>query len=117
MLDRLLQLEEELAHVESQLGDPQVTSDRDRFVEVSRRHSQLVEMIEVGSAWRTALEDAAAAREMAESSSGDEVIEAREMEAVSLSDAESLGEKFRYLLLPRDPNDGRNVIVEIRGAE
>ena len=80
MLDRLGELEEELAHVESQLGDPQVTSDRHRFVEVSRRHSQLLEMVEVGSAWRSALEDAAAAREMAESSNGDELSEVREME-------------------------------------
>ena len=69
VLDRLLQLEEELAHVESQLGDPEVTSNRERFVEVSRRHSQLAEMIEVGSAWRRALEDSLAAKEMAESSS------------------------------------------------
>ena len=75
MLDRLQGLEEELVHVESQLGDPQVTSDRDRFVEVSRRYSQLSEMVEVGSAWRSALEDAAAAREMAESSNGDELSE------------------------------------------
>ena len=74
-------------------------------------------MIEVGGAWRTALEDAAAAKEMAESSSGDEAVEAREMETAALEDAESLEEKFRYLLLPRDPNDDRNVIVEIRGAE
>ena len=83
MLDRLLGLEEELAHVESQLGDPQVTSDRNRFIEVSRRHSQLTEMIEVGSAWRTALEDAAAAREIGEASSGEEVVEAKEIETAA----------------------------------
>ena len=117
VLDRLLQLEEELAHVESQLGDPEVTSNRERFVEVSRRHSQLAEMIEVGSAWRRALEDSLAAKEMAESSSGDELSEAREMEAAAVLDAEKLEEEFRLLLLPRDPNDDRNVIVEIRGAE
>ena len=46
MLDRLQGLEEELVHIESQLGDPEVTSDRNRFVEVSRRHSQLSEMVE-----------------------------------------------------------------------
>ena len=117
MLHRLQELEEELAHVESQLGDPQVMSDRARFVEVSRRHSQLAEIVEVGSAWRSALDDAAAAREMAESSNGDELIEVREMESVAVSNAEILEEKFRVLLLPRDPNDDRNVIVEIRGAE
>ena len=117
VLDRLLELEEEMTHVESQLGDPQVTSDRDRFIEVSRRHSQLTEMIEVGSAWRTALEDAAVAREIGEASSGDEVVEAKEMEIAALAEAEALEDKFRFLLLPRDPNDDRNVIVEIRGAE
>ncbi len=117
VLDRLLGLEEEMTHVESQLGDPQVTSDRDRFIEVSRRHSQLTEMIEVGSAWRTALEDAAVAREIGEASSGDEVVEAKEMEIAALAEAEALEDKFRFLLLPRDPNDDRNVIVEIRGAE
>ena len=117
MLDRLQGLEEELVHIESQLGDPEVTSDRDRFVEVSRRHSQLSEMVEVGSAWRRALEDAAAAQEMAESSDGDELSEIREMESIATSNAAVLAEQFRVLLLPRDPNDGRNVIVEIRGAE
>ena len=117
VLDRLLGLEEEMTHVESQLGDPQVTSDRERFIEVSRRHSQLTEMIEVGSAWRTALEDAAVAREIGEASSGDEVVEAKEMEIAALAEAEALEDKFRFLLLPRDPNDDRNVIVEIRGAE
>ena len=55
VLDRLLGLEEEMTHVESQLGDPQVTSDRERFIEVSRRHSQLTEMIEVWSAWSLSL--------------------------------------------------------------
>lgn len=117
VLDRLLGLEEEMTHVESQLGDPKVTSDRDRFIEVSRRHSQLTEIIEVGSAWRTALEDAAVAREIGEASSGDEVVEAKEMEIAALAEAEALEDKFRFLLLPRDPNDDRNVIVEIRGAE
>jgi peptide chain release factor 1 len=117
VLDRLLGLEEEMTHVESQLGDPQVTSDRERFIEVSRRHSQLTEMIEVGSAWRTALEDAAVAREIGEASNGDDVVEAKEMEVAALAEAEALEDKFRFLLLPRDPNDDRNVIVEIRGAE
>ncbi len=117
MLDRLQELEEELAHVESQLGDPQVTSDRNRFIEVSRRHSQLSEMVEIGSAWRSALDDAATAREMAESSDGDELNEVRELELIAASNAELLEDQFRVLLLPRDPNDDRNVIVEIRGAE
>ena len=117
VLDRVRQLEEELAHVESQLGDPSVTADRDRFAEIGRRHSQLSEIVEVGRRYQTVLEDAETAREMAAESSGDEVAELREMENAATAAASDLEEQLRVLLLPRDPNDDRNVIVEIRGAE
>ncbi len=117
VLDRLRQLEEELAHVEAQLGDPSVTSDRERFADIGRRHSQLTEVIEVGHEWETALDDAAEARELAAEAEGDEAAEYRQMADEAAAAAADFEERFRVLLLPRDPNDDRNVIVEIRGAE
>lgn len=117
VLDRLRQLEEELAHVESQLGDPSVTSDRERFAEIGRRHSQLTEIVEVGRAWEAANDDAATARELAAETDGSDAQEFRELEAASAEASEQLEDRFRVLLLPRDPNDDKNVIVEIRGAE
>ena len=117
MLERLKQIEEELAHVESQLGDVAITSDRQRFIEAGRRHAQLSEMVKTGRDWRMAFEDAATARELLEEVSNDEATELRDMEAAALAQAEILEERFKLLLLPRDPNDAKNVIVEIRGAE
>ncbi len=117
MLSRLRQFEEELAHVESQLGDPEVTGDRERFAEIGRRHSQLSELVEVGRSWEAALGDVESARELAAETDGAEADELRELEAASAAAAAALEERFRILLLPRDPNDDRNVIVEIRGAE
>ena len=78
MLDRLRQLEEELAHVESQLGDPEVTSDRNRFADIGRRHRQLSEIVEVGREWESALDDAATARELASEADGSDADELRE---------------------------------------
>lgn len=117
MLERLKQIEEELAHVESQLGDVAITSDRQRFIEAGRRHAQLSEIVKTGRDWRMAFEDAATARELLEEVSNDEATELRDMEAAALAQAEILEERFKLLLLPRDPNDAKNVIVEIRGAE
>jgi peptide chain release factor 1 len=117
VLSRLRQFEEELAHVESQLGDPEVTGDRERFAEIGRRHSQLSELVEVGRSWEAALGDVESARELAAETDGAEADELRELEAASAAAAAALEERFRILLLPRDPNDDRNVIVEIRGAE
>jgi peptide chain release factor 1 len=117
VLDRLRHLEEELAHVESQLGDPTVTGDRERFAEIGRRHSQLTEIVRVGQRWEAAVDDVSTARELLAEAIGDEADELRELEAAGAETAAELLEEFRLLLLPPDPNAGRNVIVEIRGAE
>ncbi|MCP3936782.1 MAG: peptide chain release factor 1 [Actinomycetia bacterium] len=117
MLDRLVQLEDELTVVEAQLGDPGIVTDRIRFAEVGRRHSELSEIVEVGRRWRAAGEDAATAREMLAEASGDEKAELTEMAELSDSEVAGLEGQFRFLLLPKDPNAGKNVILEIRGAE
>jgi len=117
VLDRLRQLETELAHVEAQLGDPQVTGDRQRFAEIGRRHAELSEVVGVGRSWEAALADVATARELVEEADGADLADLRELEALSAASAEELEDRFRLLLLPKDPNADRNVIVEIRGAE
>ena len=117
MLDRLQQLRDDLSLVEAQLGDPELASDRTRFADAGRRHSQLSDMVAVGSAWEAAQTEADEAHELAGEAEGDERAEYRELEAEASSLAEELLEKFRLALLPKDPNEGRNIIVEIRGAE
>ena len=99
------------------LADPEVLSDQKQLRHQSRRHKELEELISVGRRLREAEDDVEVGRQMLSEASGEE----REMVRVELERAESeshvLEEELRLLLLPRDPNDGRNVIMEIRGAE
>ncbi|MDG2907129.1 MAG: peptide chain release factor 1 [Acidimicrobiales bacterium] len=117
MLERIEALEAELTETGGRLSDPVVLGDQHLLRSVGRRFKELEEVLAVGRPLRQAHDDLEAAREMAAEAEGDERDELRaeigDLEA-SIADLE---ERFRLLLLPRDPNDGRNVIVEIRGAE
>jgi peptide chain release factor 1 len=116
MLERLDSLEDELRNVEVQLGDPAVQADQKRLAELGRRFKQLEELVSVARRLRSHGEDLVVFREMlsgAESSERDELrAEIARLEQAQVEDEESL----RVLLLPRDPNDDRRVIIEIRGA-
>ena len=116
MLERIAGLENELRDVEIHLGDPAVQSDQRRLAELGRRHKQLSEIVAAGNRLRAAVDDRDEAGRMHSAADASERIELREMideldEAVTAATDE-----LRVLLLPPDPNEGRNVIVEIRGA-
>lgn len=117
MLEQIAALLVELAETEAHLADPDVISDTDRLQAAGRRYKELDAVLAVGRPLQQASDDLLAARELLDLSEGDD----REMfraEVVSLeAEIARLEEEFRALLLPADPNDGRNVIVEIRGAE
>ncbi|MBW8825305.1 MAG: peptide chain release factor 1 [Acidobacteria bacterium] len=117
MFDRLEALEEEFRALEARLSDPDVFSDNTAYVALTRRHKELEPIVAAVRAHRQASDDLAAAREMSEGATGDD----REVLRAEIAGAEAtiarLDEELKLLLLPKDPNDGRNVIVEIRGAE
>ena len=118
MLERLEGLEREYEAVLIQLSDPDVVGDQKRLREVSRRHRDLEPVVAAFREYRAAEEDLATAREMqADAEPGEE----RDMIRAEIEGAEArmaeLDERLKVLLLPKDPNDGKNVIVEIRGAE
>ncbi len=117
MLERLEGLEREYEAVLIQLSDPDVISDPKRLRDVSRRHRELEPVIEAYRELRGASEDLAVGREML-TDAGPEDREILRGE-IDRSEAQvgELDERLRNLLLPRDPNAGKNVIIEIRGAE
>ena len=110
-------LTDELRAVEGELAQPDVANDLVRLRDLSRRHKELTEVTTTWGELRTAREDLVTAREMLTESEGAE----RELWRDEVDDAESriaeLEERLETLLLPHDPNEGRNVIMEIRGAE
>jgi peptide chain release factor 1 len=117
VFERLGELAAEYENVAGQLSDPEVIRDPRRLRVVSKRHHELLPVVAAYRSYQAAEADLSAAREMLEEAQGDD----RELVAGEIETAEErlakLADELKVLLLPRDPNDGRNVIVEIRGAE
>ena len=117
MLERLAALEDEFRELEARMADPDIAADNRRFVELSRRYSALGEIVALGSRLRGRHDDVEVAKELLTEAEADERDELRGEIAAAEGDIARLEEELKVLLLPTDPNDGRNVIVEIRGAE
>jgi peptide chain release factor 1 len=117
VLDRLAALEQEYDDVLTRLADPEVIGDQKALLDASRRHKELEPVVLAYREYRHARDDLEAARGMLGDSSGDD----REFVRAQIEEAElaiaRLEQELRVLLLPKDPNEGKNVIVEIRGAE
>ncbi len=117
MIDRLDAVEDEFLTVEAELSDPAVLNDSSILRQKSKRYHELTPIVTLIRAQRAASADAAAARELLVDATPDDREMMRDELAASEADVDRLAEEIRLLLLPRDPNDGKAVIVEIRGAE
>src|ERR1700683_202131 len=100
-----------------ELGDPAVVSDRVKLEQASRRHKELDDLIGAAERLVMAESDVATARDMLSDVAPAERDLLRDELALSEKEVLRLESELRGLLVPRDPNDGRNVIIEIRGAE
>jgi peptide chain release factor 1 len=117
VLDRLVALTAEYHRVQEELAEPDVYSDQKRARDLARRNKQLEPIVAAANAYRSAIEDRDAAKDMMTGAEGDEREYYKEVLATADADIERLEEELKILLLPRDPNDDKNVILEIRGAE
>ena len=114
MLDKLKDLDLRYEDLESQLGDPRVYGDAEKLRQVNRDLKELLPVVETYRAYQAADSRRREAEELLhdpemKEMAQDELAEAKE-------ELEQLKEKLTILLLPRDPNDSRNVILEIRGG-
>jgi peptide chain release factor 1 len=117
MNGRLESIERDYTELEVSLGSPEVLGDQNRLREASRKYKQLTPLIQCIRDLRDAKGDAEAAKELMNETSGDERESFRAEAASAEARVEELEELLKVLLLPPDPNDGKNVIMEIRGAE
>ncbi len=117
MMDRLERIVDEYETLEHQLADPEVLADPDQLRTVSKRYNDLGPVVVKIRRFLERRGDGEAARQMMDGSSGDE----RQMLVDEIDDVAAellvLEDELRELMIPADPHDGRNVIVEIRGAE
>jgi len=117
MLDRLQALADRYEKLSELLCDPDVAGDSKKLREYSKEQSDLQEVYDAYQEYKTVSEQLADAKAMLGEKLDDEMRELVKMEVSELSDRkEALEERIRVLLMPKDPNDDKNVIVEIRGA-
>ncbi|MGH9137921.1 MAG: peptide chain release factor 1 [Acidimicrobiales bacterium] len=117
MDERLAALEQEFRQVEARLADPAVIADHVRYTETARRYRELEPIAAKAAERRGRHDDAGAAKALlADAAGADRDFAAAELEAAE-ADIERIERELQLLLLPKDPNADRNVIVEIRGAE
>ena len=102
----------EYTQVEQALADPGVHADQAKARTLGRRYAELGRIVTAYRSWRTAVEDAEAAVELA----AEDPAFAAEVEPLRQS-AEAAAERLRTVLVPRDPDDGRDVILQVKAGE
>ncbi|MFJ1513353.1 peptide chain release factor 1 [Cellulosimicrobium funkei] len=106
----------EHAEIEAQLADPAVHADAGRARTLGRRYAELNQVVGAYRAWREASDDAEAAAELAALGGDDGDAFAAELPGLRATEEEAR-ERLRRVLVPRDPDDGRDVILEIKAGE
>ncbi|MBJ8325505.1 peptide chain release factor 1 [Streptococcus pacificus] len=116
--DQLESVENRYEELGELLSDPDVVSNTKRFMELSKEEANLRETVATYKEYKDILQAISDAEEMIKDSGGDADIEEMAKEELKESKAqkEELEEKLKILLLPKDPNDDKNIILEIRGA-
>jgi peptide chain release factor 1 len=117
MRERLEEIERSYDELTRELSAPDVASDPARLRDLGKRHSELEEIVTVGRQWRKALDDADEARSLVRDEKDPETEAYFRQEAErAQQQATELERQLELLLMPRDPNDDKDVLVEIRAG-
>jgi len=117
MWTRLEDVAKRFREIEAEMADPATSSNPTRLQTLAREHASLQEKIDLLYRYRTASEQLQQARQVFDEADDDEMRELAQMELTELREQiQHLEDEAKRALLPRDPNDERNVIVEIRAG-
>lgn len=117
MLDKLKSIEERYEELNRLMATPEVASDHDKIREYAQEQAEIQDLVETFREYRTVDEELESTEEMLEDSLGEEMrtLVEEEIEALSVR-RDRLWEELRRLLIPKDPRDKKNVIMEIRAG-
>ena len=116
MLEKFQKVEEHFAEVEARLGDPSVVADVEKFTKLTREHAALLPIVKKLREYKKILAQIDEDKNLLETSDNDlKTLAAEELVELRKSKA-AFDAELPILLLPKDPNDDKNVVVEIRGG-
>ncbi len=118
LLDKLKSVELTFNELNRKLADPDIASDPQEYQKVAKARSSLEEVVNTYEDWKKATEDLLGAKQILKEASGDpELQEMASLEVKELEEKlEHLENLLKILLLPRDPNDDKNIMLEIRAG-
>ncbi len=116
-LNKLEAIEKRFEEISQKLSDPETLSDRSTYAKLAKEHSELSEIVGAFREYKKVLEEIKEHKEIIEEDEDEELVALAKEELKSLEKKlEELEEKLPVLLLPKDPNDEKNVILEIRAG-
>jgi peptide chain release factor 1 len=117
MLEKLAQIEKNYEEITEQISSPEIMSDMKVYAKTMKQHRTLGEIVEKYREVKKMQEDLAGAKELAEMADDDEMKELAWAEVAEIEEKLPKAEEdLKVLLLPKDPNDEKNVILEIRAG-
>ena len=117
MLDKLEAIHARYQEIEQQMNDPQVTSDMKRYVKLSKDYKDLQPVVKAYHDYKALLDTIAECRELLATEKDEELREMAKAELAECNERrEKMEDEIRILLIPEDPTDSKNAVVEIRGG-
>ena len=117
LLERLKKIKDRYDQINEQLSDSAVTNDREKMINLSRERSELKEIVNVYENYEKILKDIEGNKEIINLKADEELVELAELELAELQGKKGkLEDDIKVLLLPKDPNDNKNIILEIRAG-
>src|SRR5258707_614088 len=117
MLDKLEQIETRYNELTQELSSPELLSNPSAYGKAAKQHRSLGEVVQKSQAWKSLRDELAGARELYDTSDDDEMREMARLELETLQiKLDETDKELKLLLIPSDPNDEKNVIVEIRAG-
>lgn len=117
ILNRLDGLKHKYEEIGQQMTDPEVISDMKKFISLNKDYRELKPIVETSDKFRKALNDLQGAKDILATEKDEEMREMARMEVAELEPAiERMEEEIKLLLIPKDPQDSKNAILEIRGG-
>ena len=117
LLEKVLSLQDKFKSLQDQLASPEVVSDMKRFVQLNKDYKELEPIIQAGHAYKKLLDDLASAKDILVNEKDSEL---REMARDEIAEIEpkipEMEQNIKLLLIPADPDDSKNAMVEIRGG-
>ena len=117
IIEKLRKIKDRFDNINQQLSDPDILSDREKVVSLSKERSDLLEIVGAYEEYSDVLKNIEGNKGIIDSGSDKEITELAETELDELEEREQkLEEKIKFLLLPKDPNDNKDIIMEIRAG-